>query len=72
MTVASRGGPIPGPGPGSPRDSSPDDEAGSSGGYCPGCSTRRGCPCDECAMTHLLTCGSLITPPDSPGPLYRY
>ncbi|PNF31508.1 hypothetical protein B7P43_G00807 [Cryptotermes secundus] len=72
MTVASRGGPTPGPGPGSPRDSSPDDDTGGSGGYCPGCSSRRGCPCDECAVTHLLTCGGLITPPDSPGPLYSH
>ncbi|XP_069688836.1 uncharacterized protein [Periplaneta americana] len=72
MTLASLGGPTPGPGPGSPRDSSPDDETAGTGGYCPGCSSRRGCPCDECAVTHLLTCGGLITPPDSPGPLYSH
>ncbi|KAJ9589026.1 hypothetical protein L9F63_017670 [Diploptera punctata] len=72
MTLASLGGPTPGPGPGSPRDSSPEDDIGGNGGYCPGCSSRRGCPCDECAVTHLLTCGGLITPPDSPGPLFSH
>lgn len=55
---------------GTSRENSPVEVAGS-GGYCFGCSSRRGCPCDECAMTHLLTCGGLITPPDSPSPLYR-
>ncbi|KAK7873317.1 hypothetical protein R5R35_011373 [Gryllus longicercus] len=30
--------------------------------FCLGCSTRRSCPCDDCAMSHLLTCGALITP----------
>ncbi|PSN54996.1 hypothetical protein C0J52_02315 [Blattella germanica] len=70
MTLASLGGSTPGPGPGSPRDCSPEDDSGANGGYCPGCSSRRGCPCDECSVTHLITCGGLITPPDSPGPLY--
>ncbi|XP_066991500.2 mucin-5AC isoform X2 [Anabrus simplex] len=53
----------------SPREGSPDDGGP---GFCLGCSSRRGCPCDECAMTHLLTCGGLITPPDSPGTLYNH
>ncbi|XP_075221914.1 uncharacterized protein LOC142324799 isoform X2 [Lycorma delicatula] len=26
----------------------------------------RGCPCDECSMTHIF-CGGLVTPPHSPG-----
>ncbi|KAG8322481.1 hypothetical protein J6590_022931 [Homalodisca vitripennis] len=26
----------------------------------------RSCPCDECAMSHLLSCGGLVTPPHSP------
>ncbi|XP_063221682.1 uncharacterized protein LOC134530617 isoform X2 [Bacillus rossius redtenbacheri] len=47
---------------------SPEDPGSGGGAYCLGCSSRRGCPCDECAITHLLTCGGLITPPDSPGP----
>nr|CAD7452856.1 unnamed protein product [Timema tahoe] len=52
-------------GPGSPCDSS--EESGSVGGYCSGCSSARECPCDDCAITHLLTCGGIITPPHSPG-----
>nr|CAD7571010.1 unnamed protein product [Timema californicum] len=52
-------------GPGSPCDSS--EESGSVGGYCSGCSSLRECPCDDCAITHLLTCGGIITPPHSPG-----
>ncbi|XP_054264698.1 protein FAM193A-like isoform X2 [Macrosteles quadrilineatus] len=26
----------------------------------------RSCPCDECAMNHLINCGALMTPPHSP------
>ncbi|CAG2061749.1 unnamed protein product, partial [Timema podura] len=52
-------------GPGSPCDSS--EESGGVGGYCSGCSSARECPCDDCAITHLLTCGGIITPPHSPG-----
>lgn len=24
--------------------------------YCPNCMTRRSCPCDECTVTHMMSC----------------
>lgn len=32
--------------------------------------SHRGCPCDECAMTHLLSCRGLVTSPHSPSLSY--
>ncbi|KAL0269845.1 UNVERIFIED_CONTAM: hypothetical protein PYX00_007444 [Menopon gallinae] len=36
--------------------------------YCLNCLTRRGCPCDECTVTHMLSCEGMDSPltPDSP------
>ena len=28
--------------------------------YCPNCMTRRGCPCNDCTVTHMISCEGYI------------